>query len=80
MAGMKSYTIEKRYKIPRSVADDIKAGKDRPCFFRKPKRKKNLCECCGYREKAFGNRKLCHECFRDNSGEVGIDEHDCMVI
>lgn len=50
-SGMKVYTISKKLDMPISVVKDIRDGKDRPFFSRKPIKDKNrFCTCCGFRE------------------------------
>lgn len=73
-SGMKSYTIEKQYKIPRSVTEDIAAGKSRPFYAARVKLdKKDICECCGHRKKHDGFRKLCLICFNHHSEDAQMD-------
>lgn len=75
-ACIKPYTIAKKLNIPISVVEDIKNGKDRPFFFRKPlKDKRKYCTCCGFREKMPGARYLCFICFAKHSEGSGIDEY-----
>lgn len=72
---IKPYSIAKRWKIPISVVEGIRDGKDRPWFKRREKIKKpEICECCGLRKKT--GRKLCQDCFEKNSGCVGDDEFE----
>ena len=74
VSGMKSYTIEKQHKIPRSVTDDIAAGKPRLFYYKNIKPdKKDMCECCGFREKHPGFRKLCIVCFNNNPEDSTMD-------
>lgn len=73
-SGMKSYTIEKQYKIPRSVAEDIASGKPRSFYHKRIKSdKSDMCECCGIRKKHFGFRKLCIVCYSQNSSDPIMD-------
>jgi hypothetical protein len=73
---MTPYFIHKKYDIPLSVLNDIKAGKERKWFKRKIYEgidKKDICECCGVRKKEEGFRKLCFQCWQ-KGGKVR-DEH-----
>lgn len=73
-SGLKSYTIEKIHKIPRSVTEDIAAGKPRLFYHKKVKTdKKDMCECCGSRKKHHGFRKLCIVCFNHYSEDSTMD-------
>ena len=74
--GMKSYTIEKRFGIPRSTTEAIAAGQDKPFYLKRIKTEKDgMCTCCGFRERHPGFRKLCRVCHRENQGRVGDDEN-----
>ena len=74
VSGMKSYTIEKKYKIPRSVTEDISSGKPRLFYHNKEKlNKDDMCECCGIRKKHEGFRKLCIVCFNQNTDDAAMD-------
>lgn len=65
--GKNPYMIEKLIGIPRSVSIMIAAGKDRPFYKKRGKRRiKNMCTACGRREKGNGLRFLCEICFKLN--------------
>lgn len=73
-SGLKSYTIEKIHKIPRSVTEDIATGKPRLFYHKKVKTDKtDMCECCGFRKKHHGFRKLCIVCFNHYSEDKTMD-------
>lgn len=73
-SGMKSYTIEKIYKIPRSVTEDIASGKPRLFYHNKEKlNKDDVCEVCGTRKKHPGFLKMCIVCFKQNTDDAAMD-------